>query len=116
MKTDNFDPQDINENHTMAIVMAVFPFLFFLPLVSGKNSPYLKFMANQTLIYFVLNLVLNAICQVVGAVPLVGGIVSGILAAVINLVMLILWLIGLINAINGNPVRYPVIGEFDILK
>lgn len=116
MKTDNFDTHDINENHTMAVVMAVFPFLFFLPLVSGKNSPYMKFMANQTLIYFILDLVLNAVCKVVGAVPFIGGLAAGILGAVINLVMLIFWLIGLINAINGNPVRYPLIGEFDILK
>ncbi|MBS1404351.1 MAG: hypothetical protein HPZ99_04770, partial [Oscillospiraceae bacterium] len=48
MANYNFSQEDANANKGMGILMSVFPFLFFLPLVvkKKKNSEYLKFRAN----------------------------------------------------------------------
>ena len=49
MANYNFSQEDANANKGMGILMSVFPFLFFLPLVveSQKNSEYLKFRARS---------------------------------------------------------------------
>lgn len=104
---------DVDNNKALAIVGYIFPILFFLPLVmeSSKNSPFAKFHANQQLI-----LLLSAVAvQIVGmiTIPLLIGLV------ILPLGMLFLFIcmiMGIINAVNGQMKKLPLIGGFTILK
>ena len=104
---------DVDSNKALAIVGYIIPILFFLPLVmeGSKNSPFAKFHANQQLI-----LLLSAVAvQIVGMVtiPLLIGL------AILPLGMLFLFvcmILGIINAVNGQMKKLPLIGGFTILK
>lgn len=93
-----FDQEDIAANKVIVILSVVFPILFFLPLITCKDSPYGRFYANQALILFIA----GAVC---GFIPIVGPVIS-----------FVLWILVLIPACKGEAKKLPFIGNFDILK
>ena len=102
------DQQDIDANKGMGILMSLFYFLFFLPLVieSQKSSQYLRFRANQSLVLFIAGVA----CQIIAKIPLIGFV--GVLA---SLVVGVLGIINLVNACMGNTKPTPLIGTIKIL-
>ena len=109
-----FDQADVEKNKTIGILMAVFPVIFFLPLVSNdlKQSAYLKFRMNQSFILIIADLVIGVLAKVLTIIPLIGGILS----TVISLVSLALYIINLVYACQGSGKRIPIIGGIEILK
>lgn len=105
-----FDQADIDSNKTMAILMAIFPILFFLPLVDKDKmgqSPMLKFFANQALLIFLANLAVF-ILSVIPYIQILGGI--------IGLVVFVFWILLLVSACKGEGKPLPLIGGIQILK
>lgn len=110
---NKFDAADINENKGMVILMSVLPVLFFLPLVTDKkNSPYMMHFANTTLLLAIIGVTSGVVMSVLGRIPLIGGLLSGLF----SLAFLALYIINLINAANGNNKPFPIIGNIVILK
>jgi uncharacterized membrane protein len=97
---------DVDKNKTMAILAY---FLFFLPLLTAKDSKYAMFHANQSLILVLIAIASNIIG---GILPVVGAI----LAAVVGLGVFVLWVMGIISAANGEMKPLPVIGQYKLLK
>jgi uncharacterized membrane protein len=122
------DIQDAQENKTMSILAYI---LFFIPLLTGahKTSPFAKYHANQGTVLFLASL----------AISIVLGILSGILTAVFTatfawgalltiasvfgfiwliyaIVVLILVIVGILNAVNGKMKPLPIIGGITIIK
>ncbi len=76
--------------------------LVLIPLLSGaKNDPFVKFHIKQGLVLL--------ICWVVGSfliwIPIIGQLFVG-------LPLLILFIIGLVNALSGKESELPVVGKF----
>jgi len=108
---DNSGNKDVESNKAMAIVGYVLPVLFFIPLLSeAKNSPFAKFHANQQ-----LNLLLAAIAvNVVGTIiPLLGWF---IILPLGSLAVLVVAIMGVINAVKGKTEKLPLIGGFSLIK
>lgn len=116
--TQQLHPQDIADGKIMSI-LAYFGILFFLPLVVCPQSRFGRFHANQGLLVL--------ICYIIA------GVISGIFSAIIPwysvvhflvpLISIILWIpcvalfiIGLINAINGKAKELPLIGKIRIIR
>lgn len=97
---------DVDKNKTMAILSY---FIFFLPLITAKDSKFAKFHANQSLILLIISIAANVIGSLI---PVVGGII----ATVVGLGVLVLWIMGIINASNGEMKELPVIGTYKLLK
>lgn len=97
---------DSNEK-TMA-ALAYFGILFFLPLVVTPDSKFGKYHANQGLLLLILGFALS----VVVIIPILGWLV----AFVGWIFELVCFIIGLINAINGEEKPLPLIGEITLLK
>ena len=102
---------DAEKNKAMAIIGYIIPILFFIPLVTdAKNSPFAKFHSNQQLI-----LLLAAV-----AVNIVGGIVPFLGWFIIlpfgSIGLIILAIMGIINAAKGEMKKLPVVGGFSIIK
>ncbi|MBQ8569515.1 MAG: DUF4870 domain-containing protein [Oscillospiraceae bacterium] len=122
MSNQYIDKSDVQQNKGMGMLVAIIPVLFFVPLVSGgaNKSPFLKFMANQGLVFTVTCIVLSVIMKIVGAVlgiiPFLGWSLSTIIGAVVGLVQFILWLMMVISVINNEPKKYFVIGEIELIK
>ena len=94
------DPEQGWEMHRGVALAARIPILFWLPLVTAKDSKLAMFHANQGLLQFI-------ICFVTW-IPLIGWLIG-----IINLVFVIM---GMIDAYNGKMKPLPLIGQLTILK
>lgn len=104
---------DAEKNKVMAIVGYIIPILFFVPLVSdAKNSPYARFHAGQQLNLLILAVALSVISSILAFVPVIGMLFN----LFTPIVILILIIIGAINAANGQMKKLPVIGNVQVLK
>lgn len=117
-----FDRNDVSNGKGFAILMAVFPFLFFLPYLSEtkRNSPYMRFRANQTFVYFLSDLLWGIIAKVLTVltfIPLIGTLI-GIFKWIIGILISIYWIIGIVCAATEEAEgrKYPIIGEITILS
>lgn len=106
-----FDSKEIADNKLIDVLMALFPVLFFIPLVAGrmKYSPYLRFRSNQAAILFLIQVVLLILGKVIGWISLFASVLK-----ILNFVFLVFFLINLFNAISGNSRKMPLIGEIKI--
>ena len=105
--TADYDPADIEKNKGMTI-LAYIGILVIIPILAVKDSPYTRYHCNQGLIL----LICGVIAGVIGAIPVLGWILGGIL----GLVVFVLFVLGLLNAINGRAKELPVIGKYRLLK
>lgn len=104
---------DVEKNKVMAVIGYIIPILFFVPLVSdAKNSPYARFHAGQQLNLLILAVALSVISSVLASIPIIGMLFN----LFTPIVILILIIIGAINAANGQMKKLPVIGDIQILK
>ena len=108
-------PTDVAEARTFAILGYILPFLFFLPLINDslKNVPYARFHANQQLILLIICLAAMFLHNIL-YMGLMG--LGLLIIQVINLAILVLAIIGIINAYKGEMKELPFVGNFRILK
>jgi uncharacterized membrane protein len=109
-----FETSDIEKNHTTAILMAVIPILFFLPLVSDdmKNSCYLRFFANQTLLVLIASVGTNICGYILALIPILGWL----LRLALSVLVLVLYIMNIVYAANGQGKKLPLIGGISIIK
>ncbi len=89
------------KNTGMAVLAYI---LFFIPLLTdAKDDPFVKFHVKQSLAL----LIMIVASWVIGIVPIIGWII----AFLTPLLVLVLWIIGVINAASGKQKPLPLIGE-----
>ena len=98
--TAEYDEKDIADNKVYAI-LSYFWILFLVPLLAAKESRFARFHANQGLVLFLASI----IC---GVIPIVGWI--------LGVVVLILEIIGIVNAAQGKAKEVPLVGKIKIIK
>ncbi len=76
-----------------------------------RKNTYAKFHAKQGLVLLVAWVVLWIVEMVLFAIPFIGWLFL-IVVWLASIGLFILWLIGLINAINGKEKEIPIIGQF----
>lgn len=113
--TSQFDPQDINNNKGMS-VLAYIGFLFLVPLLACPNSKFARYHTNQGLVLFLLEFALGVVTGILGIIPIAGLIIVGLLSAVGGIFTLVLMIMGIINAAQGQAKELPLIGKITLLK
>jgi uncharacterized membrane protein len=103
----SFDTSDIEKNKAMAIVAYI---LFFVPLLAARESRFAMYHTNQGLLVFLGALAVNIVG---GIIPFIGPL---IIAPIGNLCVLVLMILGIINAANGKQAPLPFIGHIQIIK
>ena len=94
------------KNTSMAIIAYI---VFFLPLLTEeKEDPYVKFHVKQGLVLFLAFIAAAIISFIFALIPVIGWLIN--LALYITL--LILLVIGIMNAANGKKKELPLIGTF----
>lgn len=101
------DTKDINENKIMAVLAYI---LFFIPLLAARESKFAMYHANQGLVLFLAAAIVNIIGSII---PIIGWF---IIIPLVNLGILVLAIIGIINAANGDSKPLPLIGGINIIK
>ena len=110
-KPSKVSKEEIEKNKGMAIVAW---FIFFVPLLTdGKDSKFVKFHVNQSLLFVLASAVVGVAGMILTIVTL--GL-FGLFMPLLWIGMLVLWIIGLMSAINGEMKRLPLIGKFDLIN
>ncbi len=95
---------DIKKNKGMALVAY---FLFFIPLLTeAKDSPFAKFHVKQSLLILVFGMLVGVAGSII---PILGWF---IILPFGSLAILILWFMGLLNALKGVAEPVPFIGKY----
>lgn len=104
-----FNAEDVQKNKIQAVLPYLIPLLFFLPLTADKEkrSEFCRFHANQQFTWFITVLVLNAVRNIIGIIPIFGGIVN----ALINIAELLVAVGLMYGASKGKALRLPFVGE-----
>ena len=110
-----FGTETGTDNKLYAVLGYIVPFLFFLPLLSAslKNDPFAKFHANQQLN---LLLVCGAFVVIQNILYLILYFVAFALIPLIWLTLLVMAIIGIMNAVQGETKELPFIGKYRFLK
>ena len=112
------DPKDAEDNKVMAI-LAYLGILVLVPIFAAKESPFARYHANQGLILFIIGIAASIILSILSVVLISIGIwwLYSLIALVISVGLLILAILGIINAVKGEAKPLPFIGNlFTILK
>lgn len=109
-----FDQADIDKNKGMATA-SIFPILFILYFFSSEKSEYHRYCANQGLMLLIINIALSIVNIIMSFIPVIGAIVS-LLIWLINVGTLVIMVMLMIKAYNGEAQPFPIIGNAEILK
>ncbi len=93
-------PEQIESGKTMAIVSYI---IFFIPLLMDdmRKNPFVMYHTEQSIVLLLLNI----------AAGIVGTLTCGI-GLILYIPWLILLIMGIMNAANGQMKPLPVIGQF----
>lgn len=112
--TAQFDAQDIETNKVMAI-LAYLSWLVIIPLFAAKESKFARFHCNQGIVLAIAELVAGIVIGVLKGIPVIGWI-FGLVGGLIELACVIMLVIGILNAANGQAKDLPVIGNIRLIK
>lgn len=104
-----------NKQNTEMWMCAIAYILFFIPLIVIPNSQAGKFHANQGLTLLILTIAISVVGSIIGLIPFLG-FIGWILISLGSVFCLILAIMGIINALNKEEKKLPIIGEYTLLK
>lgn len=100
-------------NGGMAIVSYITWIGFLIAVLAGdQRDPFVRFHENQALVLNLFSLVGGIVGGLLCFIPILGALITGI----ISLFFFILFIMGIINAAQGDFKELPVIGSVRILK
>ncbi len=79
---------------------------FVLVFLLKKDNKFAMYHAKQSLVLFILAVIISIVGTVI---PIIGWF---IIIPLGNLLILVLWIIGIINALTGKEKPLPVIGKY----
>ncbi|MDR1808211.1 MAG: hypothetical protein LBR33_09930 [Propionibacteriaceae bacterium] len=100
---------DAQQNKAMAVLAYLGP-LVLVPLFAAKHSPFARFHTNQGLVLLVA-WVLQSILQ-----GILGGFLLNTLLWLVGVAILVLAILGIVNAVNGKTEKLPLVGNIQLLK
>lgn len=109
VKSSKVSKEEIEKNKGMAIVAW---FIFFVPLLTdAKDSKFVKFHVNQSLIFVITSFVAWTVVTLLSFL-----LIGLLLIPIVSIALIVLWIMGLMSAINGEMKRLPLIGNFNLIK
>ena len=116
--TNQFEKSDIEQNKTMAI-LSYFGILVLIPIFVTPNSKFVRFHANQGLILFIIEVAFIIVQAILRGIIFAISWRLSFLLTIVSLIwipLVILAILGIVNAVNGRAKELPIIGKIKILK
>ncbi len=101
------DQEDVEKNKSFAILAYI---IFLIPLLLARESKYAMYHANQGLILFLAAVILNVFSSFI---PFIG---KFLIIPFGYLALIILAVLGIVNASKGEMKALPIIGGINIIK
>ncbi|MBQ3500104.1 MAG: hypothetical protein IJA70_01575, partial [Oscillospiraceae bacterium] len=92
----------MQRNKGMA-VLSYFGLLILIPVFIARNDPFVRYHINQGLVLFLVDIICGILGSIIGAIPVVGGIIT----LALGIVIFVLFIIGIINAVKGEMKPLP---------
>lgn len=105
------------ENKKLYCILAYIGPLWLVGLLSAPNEPDVKFHVNQGIVLSILDVVLYIVASILAAI--LGWhllFLSTLIWLAVGVSILVLAIMGIMNANNGVQKELPVIGKIKILK
>lgn len=97
----------VEKDQNVKTMAALAYIIFFIPMITNKDSKFAMYHANQGLVLLLTVIVLNIVVGFFGAFILWG------LPGLVGIVFAVL---GIMNALNGKAEPLPVIGGITLIK
>ena len=94
---------------TRAFITTFFRIIgFIIYILAWRKDKYTKFYAKQSLVVFIFAIIGSAVATTVGWIPVIGGLI----AAGVNILVILAWIYSWSYALSGKQKEVPVIGEY----
>ena len=116
--TASFDQADIQANKGMA-VLAYFGILVLIPIFAAPRSRFARYHANQGLVLFLAEIALSVISGIFSVLSRLSALFlfsSSLVMAAGSVFLLVLAIMGIVNAVKGRAKELPVIGSLHLLS
>lgn len=80
--------------------------------VLEKDNQFVRFHAMQSIIVSATFIVLSIVLSIIAMVPILGWIVGALASMVLGIVALILWLVLMFKAFQGQEWEVPILGKY----
>lgn len=117
--TSEYDQTDITTNKAFA-VLSYLGILILIPILAAPNSKFARFHSNQGLVFLIASIAANVVMTILRIVtysiadPL--GKIFSVITWLITVLILVIGIIGIVNAAKGKAKELPLIGKIRILK
>jgi uncharacterized membrane protein len=92
-----------------ALLGTALPLLgYVITILAKKQTPYSVFYGKQGVVLFITGVAVLAAGWVLGLVPVIGDVLSGVL----SFLFIILWVVGIVNALSGEARGLPFVGVY----
>ena len=102
------------KDQNIKTIAALAYIIFFLPLLTNRDSKFAMYHANQGLLVLLTSVVLNVAFSVLSIALIFSGLFF--LFWVPGAVTVVLAILGILNAPNGEMKPLPVIGNITLIK
>jgi len=117
--TNEFEAQDAQENSVMALLSYI-GILFLIPIFAAPNSKFARFHANQGLVLCLFELaggiVVGILTAILMWIPILGWLLTALIGFAFGASVIVLAVLGIVNAVNKKAKELPIIGKISILK
>lgn len=102
---------DISQTRLFGIIGYIFPFLFFLPLVTDtKDNTFAKYHANQQLLLLLFLIIGNTAASILTII-----LIGLLIYPVVWIFGLVCMILGIMNVVNEKQKPLPLIGNITTL-
>jgi len=96
------------KNVGMAILCYIWILVIVPLLTDAKNDAFVKFHIKQGLVLLIAWIIAGVANMVLAVIPVIGWL----LMMVVWVGLFIIWIMGIINAVNGQEKELPIIGKY----
>ena len=98
-----------NDSKGYAFITTFFSIIgFIVAILAWKKDKYVMYYAKQSLVIFIVSVVASAIGAIFSFIPIMGGIISGVL----NLFVAVLWIFSWVYALSGTQKPVFLVGDY----
>jgi len=106
-----FDDIKFNEENKMKAILACIPIVGLILLFVEKDDQFVRYYGAQYTIVGAVGMVLPIVMGIVAIVPVIGWIIA-CLSPLVGLAVLVVIIMGMVKANNGEKFQIPMIHEY----